>query len=69
MKATQKTTTLSEAHRIASEMKKTGKSVGYSWSFDTVRWLLRNATPEGMVVWCDSHNTETANYSFRRREW
>lgn len=67
--ATKERTTLSEAHRIAGEMRKTGKAVGYSWAFDTVRWLLRNETPSGMCVWCDNHNTMTANYSFRERRW
>lgn len=69
MKDNQKPTTLSEAHRIAGEMRATGEAVGYSWAIDTVRHLLRDATPKGTVVWTDDHNTETAKYFFRERRW
>lgn len=69
MKKTEKLNTLQEAHRIADEMRRTGKAVGYSWAFDTVRWLLRDATPGGMMVSSDGNNTETARYFFRERTW
>jgi hypothetical protein len=62
-------TTMDEARRIADEMRRTGEAVGYSWAIDTVRWLLRDALPEGKYVSSEGHNTPEAKYFFRDRWW
>jgi hypothetical protein len=50
-------------------MRRTGEAVGYSWAIDTVRWLLRDALPEGKYVSYEGHNTPEAKYFFRDRWW
>lgn len=64
-----KISTVQEAWRIVDELRRTGEARGYSWAFDTVRWLLRDETPEGMVLKCDGHNTPDANYRFVQKSW